>query len=420
MENHCEECGLHKLCNKPRIRARGNIDNPKLIVIGEAPGRTEDEEGKVFIGRSGNLLSEVLGEDEDLVYITNTVKCCPYLDPFVPDRGTRNPSEEEIEFCKPFLLKELDLFNPSETAILTLGNSPLTSLVGKHKGITKEAGAVRFVKIGEQMWKIFPNYHPSYILRGKLGSSTDEEFRDIVKQALNHDQDIDEDDDLYMIATPSEAIREAKLVVEAYNDGVIDYVVYDCETSGFLPWKHKIIMYSFYAKEVNTNNKSISVPIHITNINHHPDTYPYRVRPIDFDLSAKDIAMINRAIGEMLKVVPIVGHNLKFDIQFAVSHSLCRFEDIQVHYDTLLMAHIVLGRQFFGALDLKTLVTKMFRGVKNWELPIDTYRGLFRKIEDRSYDKIPTSILGKYAALDTYYNEALFTALFERMMNESQ
>lgn len=416
MENHCEECGLHKLCNKPRIRARGNIDNPKLIIIGEAPGKTEDAEGRVFIGRSGNLLSEVLGDCEDLVYITNTVKCCPYQDPFNYERGVRKPSDLEIEWCKPFLLKELSLFDPKETAIMTLGNSPLTSLIGKHKGIEKEAGKIQFIKIGDQLWKLIPNYHPSYILRGKLGTSTDKEFRSIVRQALDHNQEIDEEKDHYIIAEPSVVIREAKLVKEAYLDGAIRYVLYDCETTGFLPWKHKIIMYSFYANGIN--KKSVAAPIFITNINHHPDTYPYKVMPITFDISVRDIAKINQAIGDMLETVPIVGHNLKFDIHFAVAHNIAKLEKIRVYYDTLLLAHILLGRGMFGALDLKTLCTKWF-SVPNWEIPVETYRMLFRKLEDRSFDRVPTSILGKYAALDTFYNDALFIALEERMLEET-
>ena len=59
----CEECGLHRLCKKPRIRARGNIDDPKVIFIGESPGPKEDEVGQIFIGKSGAYLSDVLGSD---------------------------------------------------------------------------------------------------------------------------------------------------------------------------------------------------------------------------------------------------------------------------------------------------------------------------------------------------------------------
>jgi len=418
MENNCGACGLHRLCNKPRIRARGNIDHPKLIIIGEAPGKIEDLEGEVFIGRSGQLLSEVLGEEEGLVYITNTVKCCPYLDPFDYERGPRKPSNQEIEWCRPFLYKELSLFNPKETAIMSLGNSPLTSLIGKHKGIEKEIGNIQFVTIEGRVWKLFPNYHPSYIIRGKIGTTTDKEFRNVVREALNHDKEEPVEDRKWVIAEPSLAIKESKLIVEAYKDKAIQYVLYDCETSGFLPWKHKIIMYSFYNNLVN--KKSLAVPIHISNIMHHED-YPYmnKFYPINIDLSAKNIVRINHAIGEMIETVPIVGHNLKFDIDFAIAMGIAKLDKIRVYYDTLLLAHILIGRQTFGYLDLKTLCTKWF-GVPNWELPVSTYIKMFRKIEDRTYANIPTSILGEYAALDTFYNDALFTALDERITNEQE
>jgi uracil-DNA glycosylase family 4 len=411
MENHCNECGLRNLCNKPRIRGRGNSENPKLLIIGEFPNANEDQEGIVFTGGPGNLLSEVLGDSEDQVYMTNAVKCCTYSDWPNIERGTRKPSDLEIEWCQPFLFRELDLFDPKDTAIMTLGNSPLTSLIGKHKGFEKEAGKIQYVKINGKQWKLIPNYPLYYILRGKIGSSTDKEFREIIKMAVNHDREEPEDDRVWKILEPEAAIKEIRLVKEAYLDHEIDYVVYDCETSGFLPWRDRIIMYSLFAE--NVTDKSAAIPIHLQNICHHED-YPYRVYPIEFSLTPKDIVKINAVMGDMLATVPIVGHNLKFDIHFAVAHNLVKFEDVQLYYDTLLMAHVLVGRQLFGALDLKTLCMKLL-GVKNWEAPIDKYRSMFRKIEERSYDQIPTCILGEYAARDTYYNWQLFETFMEQL-----
>jgi uracil-DNA glycosylase family 4 len=309
MSDNCQICGLCEFCNKPRIRGRGNIENPVLLIIGECPGKNEDIEGIVFVGRAGKFLSEVLGDEEKNVFITNAVKCCSYKDPFDHTSATQTPNEQQIEWCKPFLLRELDMFDPAKTAIMTLGASSLTSLIGKHKEMEKEAGDIKFEKIGNKTWKIIPNYHPSYIIRGKIGSSLDKEFRSVVKQALNHNREEPEEEKIYLIADPARVIKETKLIIEAHKKGEIDYIVYDCETTGFLPWKDRIIMYSFFNSKVN--EKAIAVPIHISNINHHGDDYPYKnkIVPIEWELSVRDIAKINRAMGEMIEVVPVVCHN---------------------------------------------------------------------------------------------------------------
>lgn len=414
---HCEECNLYAFCTHPKISARGTYDDPLAIIIGEAPGPREDEEGRVFVGRSGQKLSEVLGENEDKVYITNCVKCCPYVDPHNQDNGFRTPTPQEIEWCKPLLFKELNAFDPSKTVIITLGNSPLTALIGKHKGIEKEIGVVKVVEIDNKMWRVYPTYHPSYILRGKIGSSYDNEFQSVIRQALSHDTVTDEEGEVHLIATPSEAIREAKLVIEAYQDREIEFVVYDCETTGFLPWKHKVIMHSFHAEGVT--NKAVAVPLQISNIVHH-ENFIWPVSKIDISISEKDKAQINSAIGNMIEIVPIVGHLLKFDISMAVvSSRIAKLEKIKVFFDTLLLAHVLIGRQEFGALDLKTLCVKLF-GVSNWELPVDAYIKAFRRVEDRTYDKIPTSILGEYAAKDAYYNHALAAFLIQQITEENR
>jgi uracil-DNA glycosylase family 4 len=411
--DNCDACGLHRLCKKPRMRGAGNSVNPTLLIISESSEKSEDFDNT--IGRTGRLLAEVLGDEEKDVFITRAVKCCPYKDHFNEQRGTVTPTSEQINYCKIFLLRELKLFKPEETAIMTLGISALSALVDKHKEIENEVGEVRFEYINGTRWKIIPNYHPYYALRD---SSIEREFRTITRQALYHNKVESEEEKKYLIVDPARAIKETKLIIEAYDEGKgkIDHVVYDCETTGFSPWKDRIIMYSFYNSKVN--DKAIAVPIHISNINHHED-YPYKdkIVPIKWDLSAKDIAKINKAIGEMIEAVPIIAQQAKFDISFAIAHNIAKLENIKVFYDTLLLAHILVGRQTFGALDLKTLCIKLF-GAANWEAPVDSYMRLFHKLSDRTYDKIPTSILGEYAAKDVYYTEMLFT-LLEKDINET-
>jgi len=119
------------------------------MLIGEAPGKNEDIEGRPFVGRAGELLEELVRSvnlDREDVFITNIVKCRP-LD-------NRDPRKDEIETCNPYLEKQIDLIEPE--VIVTLGNHATETLVGKNG--MKEIHGKRFEYKGI---KLIPMYHPA-------------------------------------------------------------------------------------------------------------------------------------------------------------------------------------------------------------------------------------------------------------------
>jgi DNA polymerase len=126
----------------------------RLMVIGEAPGADEDEQGEPFVGRAGQLLDQALGSvgiDRDSIWLTNIVKFRP--------PGNRNPTQAEIKASEPILLEEIRLVNPQ--IIAPLGNVPSQFLLGTKEGITKLQG-----KWFEwQGIRVFPLFHPAYLLR---------------------------------------------------------------------------------------------------------------------------------------------------------------------------------------------------------------------------------------------------------------
>jgi len=149
----CQRCPLH--------RSRTNLvfgeGNPEadLMFIGEAPGETEDQTGRPFVGKAGQLLTQILaavGIQREEVYITNVVKCRP--------PGNRVPTKTEMDACWDWLAAQIALINP--LLIVTLGNTPTQKLLGTTEGITQLRG--RFFS-----WKgnieVFPMFHPSYLLR---------------------------------------------------------------------------------------------------------------------------------------------------------------------------------------------------------------------------------------------------------------
>jgi uracil-DNA glycosylase family 4 len=132
--------------------------NPKadLVFVGEGPGADEDKQGLPFVGRSGKKLTEIIEKGMGLsrekdVYICNIVKCRP--------PGNRDPEAEEIEACKPFLLKQLKAIKPK--VIVALGKPASSTLLGRTVPIVKERGSWHdFEGI-----KLMLTFHPSYLIR---------------------------------------------------------------------------------------------------------------------------------------------------------------------------------------------------------------------------------------------------------------
>ena len=134
----------------------------RLMVIGEGPGETEDELGRPFVGRAGQLLDRMLGAiglPRDAVYICNTVKCRPTV---VGPNGPRNraPEPQEMENCRPFLDEQIEIVAPS--VILALGAPAAKSFLGRDFQITKMRG--RWY-VGPRDSPLMVTFHPAYILR---------------------------------------------------------------------------------------------------------------------------------------------------------------------------------------------------------------------------------------------------------------
>lgn len=133
-------------------------EQASVMVIGEAPGRDEDIEGKPFVGRAGQLLDKMLaaiGLDETAVHITNVVYWRP--------PGNRTPNPQETLICRPFLERQIELVEPQ--MILLLGGAAAKSVLDLRDGIMKLRGKWRPLKIGEREVKAIATLHPAYLLR---------------------------------------------------------------------------------------------------------------------------------------------------------------------------------------------------------------------------------------------------------------
>ena len=150
----CQKCALCQTRTKSVFS--GGVPNHKLMLIGEAPGFFEDQQGEPFVGKAGQLLDKIfesvgLSRQKD-VYICNTIKCRP------PDN--RDPLPQEKEACREYLDAQLDILKPK--IILLCGKVALKSFVNTDLGITKVRGKWFDGPNGAKMMPIF---HPSYLLR---------------------------------------------------------------------------------------------------------------------------------------------------------------------------------------------------------------------------------------------------------------
>ena len=149
----CASCTLCET-RAQTVFGTGNPRSP-LMVIGEAPGGDEDAKGKPFVGRAGKLLTDIIEKGmkykREHVYIANVLKCRP--------PHNRNPQPEEIEACRGYLEKQIEIINPK--VILAVGLFPAQWMTGQKRPIGKLRGQVHEIN-GR---KVICTYHPAYVLR---------------------------------------------------------------------------------------------------------------------------------------------------------------------------------------------------------------------------------------------------------------
>lgn len=155
---HCQACQRCALAagRTHVVVSRGNPQAP-LLIIGEGPGQQEDEQGKPFVGKSGQLLDKILASVEldpaRDVYICNIVKCRP--------PGNRVPTPDEMAACKGYLLEQIRLVNPQ--IILLTGATAVKGILGLKEGITKIRG--QWFEWQDRL--CMPIFHPAYLLRNQ-------------------------------------------------------------------------------------------------------------------------------------------------------------------------------------------------------------------------------------------------------------
>ena len=167
----CQRC---KLCSgRTNIVFGAGNSNAKLMFVGEGPGRDEDLKGEPFVGRAGQLLTDIItkgmGLKREDVYICNVVKCRP------PEN--RNPEPDEVAACEPFLKKQIDLVRPA--VIVGLGKFAVQTLLQSTVTISKLRGNWH----SYHGIKLMPTFHPAYLLRNPADKKLVwEDIKQVIKE----------------------------------------------------------------------------------------------------------------------------------------------------------------------------------------------------------------------------------------------
>ena len=325
----CISCGLYKDCKSPRMKPYGNFKK-KIMIIGEAPGKEEDNANMPFQGRTGRLLKRTmkeLGIDifEDCVSI-NAVRCR------VPD--DKIPTNYEIECCRRFALRDINEYKPK--VIIILGNSALFSLIGDRwkqslGGINKWRGFT----IPDQDFKawVCPTFHSSFIERDE-DSPVEVIWKQDLKQAVE------------MVDIP---FREYKVPEIEYIEDL--RVLYDIKTDCAFDFETS-------AKKPHAKGQRIVSASIADSVDHcfafmMPETRIERIPFTDF--------LANEKIGK-------IAQNLKFEEAWSVVK--LRTPVKNWIWDTMLASHILENRSGVTGLKFQTYIQL---GVVDYSSETDGY-----------------------------------------------
>lgn len=152
----CALCDL-SLKRKNAVPGEGNKTS-KLLILGEAPGRYEDAQGRPFVGLSGRFLDKYLkqaGIRREEAFVTNAVKCRP--------PNNRKPKTNEIAACRIYLISQISIIEPK--MVLALGTSAASSLGIKFDHLAEIRGRLIEIEFGGKKLNVFITYHPSFPMR---------------------------------------------------------------------------------------------------------------------------------------------------------------------------------------------------------------------------------------------------------------
>lgn len=359
---NCLNCKLDKTCETPKMPYSGQ-GKKGILIVGEAPGKTEDEEGKQFIGAAGKTLRSKLknvGIDVDRdCWITNAIICRP--------PKNRTPSLKEINYCLPNLQKTVEQLKPKK--IFIFGKVPLQAVFQDRVSIDKMERWIGEA-IPDQKWEtwIFPMYHPQYLNYNKDDEALWNEFDRVLLSAVEHNEVFKKW--VFSLDLIRDVDRAEEVLRQLQKQKI---VAFDYETTGLKPYAqgHEIVCVSF----AWSKDKAASFPIY-------------------------DRPSFKRELRKLLTgPVKKVAHNIKFEELW--TRKIFGYSVNNWELDTQLAAHSIDNRTGKTSLKFQGFVNF---GIGGYEKDIKKYIEAAKEDGINGFNnmkKAPLSKTLKYCAIDS-------------------
>jgi len=364
----CEECSLFKQATYNPHNYWGNLQKPHVLFIGEAPGKTEAATGKAFQGRAGQWLQQRLKRFEigDFA-VANAVCCRPtQITDTYGKLKDRKPTATELKYCKDNFDAILDQIKPKY--IVALGNTAMKRL--KIRGsITANRGQIHETAYG----KVFPMFHPAYILRSPGFAKEFDQDLAVLTKILSGQEVITKDiPQTHIIQNLEEMYDLGEILMGA------SHFSFDIETDGFMFYRNVIMGIGFCRKE----GEAFYVPLH------QPST---KENFWDINDQSKILDML---VDIMTNDSKKIAHNGKFDIKNIESHWGCKVTNFWA--DTMLMHYILEENKRHG---LKELAATYFPEMRGYDKELKEALSI-SELDGEKFGGVPVPILGQYCGLD--------------------
>lgn len=397
----CTRCALSQRAHSICVPGRGAESGVRILIVGEAPGANEDQEGLPFVGPSGRLLEMLLSEakvDKRNVRFENIVRCIPLKKKEIND--VRPPEQEEISACLPYLqavIRQL-VAEGSRPVIVAAGNTALQALTG-FAFITRNRGRFLPLKAGMEDLEltVMGIIHPAAVLRGN--SSYRQLIVNDLALAWQHLDGQGEKKywaDYIWVDSLDFYRRWAQQTIERFQRGELRWIAFDTETTGFSPYdsKQRLVCFSFSTDP----GTALVVPLS------HKDS-PWRNDP----LAIKEIYEIT---ARLLSIVPVCGWNLSFDFKWVWLKAGIA---LSVLYDGFLGSRWLYGSKRL-AHDLNTLASQQlsFHGHGD---EVKAEMAAIKQQSERHYGNLSKAALLRYAGGDADSALQLCEQDYQRMQD---
>lgn len=383
----CGQCGISTERKfRARVMPRGSLDAP-IVIVGEAPGQSEEEEGEAFIGPAGKLLDAMFEEagidTRELTYVTNTVKCRPLRN--------RTPVSVECRTCRDLFLKQ-ELSAYPRKLIIALGNIGYYGVVpkGSPSGIMRRSGI--FEQNEEFDCLVLPCIHTAAVLRNPSNEILLKDVAMKVRKFIGDGYRLpDQHSTIYKEVHDLESFEQLLQELHYHKRFVVDL-----ETTGFNFWGDRILCMTFSTS-----------------------SYTAWYLPLEENgqwlWPKEDWALIQEGLRTVFEdpTIGMIGHNLKFDLKFLIHHFGWHIQGKL--NDSMLMHHLLDENTAHGLKPLAARFTDLGNYSKGLEDAFQEVKRSRIPPEEKHYGKIPTGTLKRYALADADATYRLYEVFKERL-----